>query len=130
MPWTLREQAGVFLTKARPRGTLVLAAIIKASRKLRVRRSGQGRGPINLSLEIFFGLAPTLCHFNVQIFRTAKYACFATYKAHETTVKALVNGNFFLRLRGVMISCWSWPLSKMVLMGVHSRYKGLNGSLR
>jgi len=45
-----------FSTKARPRGTLIAATIIKASGKLR----------INLSLGNFFGLAPTLCQSNVQ----------------------------------------------------------------
>ena len=45
----------------RPRGTLIAAAIIIATGKLR----------INLS----FRLAPTLCQSNVQIFCTAKYAC-------------------------------------------------------
>ena len=51
----------VFLGGARPRGTLIAAAIIIATKKLR----------INLS----FRLAPTLCQSNVQIFYTAKYAC-------------------------------------------------------
>ena len=45
---------------ARPRGTLIAAAIIITTRKLR----------INLSF-----LAPTLCQSSVQIFCTAKYAC-------------------------------------------------------
>ena len=50
---------------ARPRGTLIAAAIIKETGKLR----------INLSLGSLFWLAPTLCQSNVQIFCTAKYAC-------------------------------------------------------
>ena len=50
---------------ARPRGTLIATAIIKETRKLR----------INLSLGSLFWLAPTLCHSNVHIFCTAKYAC-------------------------------------------------------
>ena len=54
-----------FFCLARPRGTFIAAAIIKATGKLR----------INLSLGILFWLAPTLRQSNVQIFCTAKYAC-------------------------------------------------------
>ena len=50
---------------ARPRGTLIAAAIIKETGKLR----------INLSLGSLFWFAPTLCQSNVKIFCTAKYAC-------------------------------------------------------
>ena len=44
--------------------------------------AGKDEGPINHSLGIFFWLALTLCHFNVQIIRTAKYACFAGYQRY------------------------------------------------
>ena len=55
---------------ARPRGTLIAAAIIITTRKLR----------INLSF-----LAPTLCQSSVQIFCTANYACRSTTRSSVHT---------------------------------------------